>query len=144
MESSINLTAVLLAAAVALALKQIWYSSLLFKDQHIKLTKNHKHLIKKGDRKKSFFNIGIEYLLYIISAFVIYHLINLSGTFYYEFSPTTVGINTAFWVWVGFILPLQVNDMVARHHSWRLLVIDAGFRYFSLITMALIIARFAL
>jgi hypothetical protein len=62
---------------------------------------------------------------------------------YFGYSLMQTGYMTAFFVWLGFVLPVQATATIfSEKKSWKLLAIDTGYQLVSLLAMGLVIAYF--
>ena len=58
----------------------------------------------------------------------------------YGLSKIQTGLTTAFWIWLGFIMPVQLADEIFGGHKWGLLAINTGYQLTSILVMAVAIA----
>lgn len=50
------------------------------------------------------------------------------------------GFQTGLFVWLGFVVPVLLNGVAFERRSWRVFGIGAGYQFFSLQAMAMILA----
>ncbi len=103
----INYWAVLVSAIVSFIIGGLWYSPLLFGNAWMKLggfnNKDKDKAKKKGMGKLYFATfIGSLVVAYILAHFVIY-----MGAFVF-----TDGMQTGFWIWLGFIAPVLLGSVL--------------------------------
>lgn len=138
----VNYVAILIAAIVSMALGFIWYMPALFGKRWMKLMGYTPESLKE-DQKKMGKMYAVSFVLTLVTAFVLSHVIVLSVS-YFSYSPVMSGVTSAFWMWVGFILPVQATDVIFRkgEKSWELLGINTGYQLVSVLLMGVIIGMF--
>jgi hypothetical protein len=55
-------------------------------------------------------------------------------------SPAVYGFFAAFFVWLGFIVPVLLNGVAFERKSWKVFAINAGFQFISLLAMGMILS----
>ena len=55
-------------------------------------------------------------------------------------APQVYGFFAGFFVWLGFIVPIQLNEVAFSKRSWKVFGIHAGYQFLSLQAMAMILA----
>jgi len=78
---------------------------------------------------------GITFLMSLVSAYVLAHIV-------VQFDATTVkaGAQAGIWLWLGFVITVQITDALFNRGSMRLVSIDAGYRLVWLVVMGVILA----
>jgi hypothetical protein len=128
--------AVIFSALAGMVVGMAWYSKSLFGTQWAKemgwSQKDMDKKMKEGSMGKT---MAVNFIFTIIMAFVLANVLALSGA-------TTIGTAAvaAFWLWIGFILPLLVGGMLWEGKSQRLLTINAAYWLVSMVIMAAVIA----
>lgn len=140
MDIQVNFLSVLLAAIANLVVGFLWYSPLLFAKPWMKLmgytTKNMKEQSKEMGK-----TYAISFVLAIVAAYVLFHVMAFSSNFY-GYSATTTALLTGFWMWLGFVAPVQFTSELFGKKNWSLLAINTGYQLTALLVMGLIIAMF--
>lgn len=129
----INFFAVLLAAISAMILGAVWYSPLLFGKKWMKLmNKNEGELnkMKKSVRKA----YGVTFVGAIVMAYVLAYIIGLL-----EVGTVFAGVQTAFWVWLGFVATTSLGGVLFEARPRDLYFINNAYHLASLILMGIII-----
>lgn len=139
MNIEVNYVAVLLAAVASFVVGFLWYSPLLFGNVWMKLRGTTKASMKKGQK-----NMGILYTLSfvvgILMAYVLSHVMTLSMN-YFGYPKLNTGLTSAFWMWTGFVMPVQITSTIfSDKKSWPLWAIDTGYQLASLLVMGLVLA----
>ncbi len=127
----INYWAVVVAALSGFAVGALWYGP-LFGRQWMAASG-----VTEADVKNTNFPriYGVAFVMSLLSAFVLAHVVA-------QFNATTVkaGAQAGFWMWLGFIVTVQVTDALFNRTSKRLVSIDAGYRLVWLVVMGVILA----
>ena len=72
-----------------------------------------------------------------ITAYVLSHVMTLSENFFHYSKPST-GLTTAFWMWLGFMMPVQLTNTIFGDKKWKLFAINTGYQLVSLLLMGAI------
>lgn len=135
METQINLWGVLAGVAVSMLVGGVWYSSAAFGKTWAKLAKIDEKKAKEGAPKAL---LGMA-VLGLVMAYVLAHVSYLSNNFYIDKSFTSSAVQTGFWVWLGFVLPVTASDSLFNQAPWKLTAIHAGNWLVTLLGMGLVI-----
>ena len=138
----VNYIAVLLAAVVQMALGFAWYGPLFGKPwskmkgfAFDKMSKEEKSAMQK----KMMPYYGVTFVLALITAYVLVHVMFLSQNFF-NYSQVVTGLMSALWMWLGFMLPVQASATIfSDNKNWKLLSIDTGYQLASLLAMGLVL-----
>jgi len=134
-EIEINWLAVLVAGVANMMVGFLWYSPLLFAAPWMKLSGMTKEKIAKSNMTKTY---GVSFLVGLVTAFVLAHVMGLSMNFFH-YSGLSTGINTAFWMWLGFIMPVQLTSWLFDGRSFTLFLINTGYQLAALVAMGIVI-----
>lgn len=132
----VNYVAVLAAAVASMALGFLWYGP-LFGKVWMKL-KGYTHEGLKAEQKKMGPLYGLSFMVALITAYVLTHVMALSSNFY-GYDPVTGGLTSAFWSWFGFMMPVQITATIFGDKNWKLLGIDSGYQLASVLAMGVVI-----
>jgi hypothetical protein len=131
-----NYLAVLIAAVSALALRYFWYAPGMFQDKWLNiigLDKFDKAAIENM-KKESRSHPTFMFIATFISAAVMSRFIDWLGA-----TSMGAGIFVGFWGWLGFALPITVNDVLfsgrETTHMWQLFLIQSSQHFFALLLM---------
>lgn len=58
---------------------------------------------------------------------------------FYHYPAVQTGLTSAFWMWFGFVMPVQTTTPIFGDKKWQLLGIDTGYQLVSLLGMGLVI-----
>ncbi len=137
MEVQVNYFEVLLAAGVSMALGFLWYSSAVLGKQWMK-EKGFSHESLKKEQKEMGKWYMFSFVLALISAYVLSHVMSLSDNFFH-YPMLQTGLTTAFWMWLGFAMPVQLTATIFGNKNWKLFGIDTGYQLVSLLAMGVVI-----
>lgn len=115
----INSGAVFVSTVVAFVIGALWYSPLLFRKAWIRLSG-----IKPGDMQKSKKKgMGKLYLgafiALLVMAYVLAHFVR-----YVAASSASDGMQLGFWLWLGFVAPVQFGVVLWQSKPFKLFLID--------------------
>lgn len=133
----VNLLAVLIAALVNIGVGMLWYSSKMFGVSWMRmvgLTPEHAEMGKKKMPLHAFYGF--------LSAFVMAYVLNHFGIAWGVFDWIGA-MELAFWVWLGFQVPLLIGPALWEMRPWKLVAINAGYWFLTLNLASLILIWFA-
>lgn len=135
----VNYVSVLAAAIASMGVGFLWYSPLLLGNQWIKEMGLSKKDMEKGKK-----NANKMYMLStigaVLMAYVLYHVIEMSMAFY-GYSKVQTGLTSAFWMWFGFVMPVQLTEVLFGGKSMKLFAINTGYQLASLVVMGIAIGN---
>lgn len=137
MDITVNYLAVLIAAVASMALGFLWYSPMVLGKPWMKL-KGLSAESMKANQKKMGKYYALSFVLALIMAYVLTHVMAFSMNFYH-YSPIQTGLTSAFWIWFGFVMPVQATATIFGNKNWQLLAIDSGYQLVSLLAMGLVL-----
>lgn len=139
MDFKINIAAVIVAAIASFIIGFVWYTGLFMKvwakemgyDPNI-----------RPDKKAMIKGIAISLIGNLLFVWVLAW--TMAGWQYIpkakEMGPLVNGINSAFFIWLGFFVPVHLWRIVWEKRTWKLFFINAGYHLVSLLVAALILA----
>ncbi|MBP6882239.1 MAG: DUF1761 domain-containing protein [Candidatus Levybacteria bacterium] len=135
----INYIAVLLAAVGATVVGFAWYT-VLFGKQYMKIMTESKDKAQH-DAKEMGKIYPVNFVVTLVTAFILAHLIKMSAS-YFGYPMIQAGLTTAFFVWLGFVVPSQLNDNFFGKKTMPHVWINAGNQLAALLVMGIIIGLF--
>ena len=105
MNIEVNFVAVLLAGIVSMVAGFVYYSPAVLGKPWMKYMKYSADELKKEQKQMGKF-YGISFVLSLVTAYVLYHVMVMSMN-YFGNPGVTTGLMTAFWSWLGFVMPVQ-------------------------------------
>lgn len=136
MNVEVNYLAVLLSGVAMMALGFLWYGP-LFGKPWMKLKGYSAEELKKEQKQMGKY-YGLSFLLSLVTAYVLSHVMAMSTNFFHEPALTT-GIMSAFWMWLGFVMPVQATNTIFGEKKWKLFGIDTGYQLVSLLVMGIVL-----
>lgn len=140
MDIPVNYLAVLIAALASMALGFLWYSQMVLGKPWMKL-KGYSHESLKADQKKMGKFYALSFVLALVEAYVLTHIMVFSMNFYH-YGAVQTGLTSAFWIWLGFVMPTQATATIFGDKKFKLLAIDTGYQLVSLLAMGLVLGYF--
>jgi hypothetical protein len=140
MNVEVNILAVLLAGVASMAVGMLWYSPLLFGNQWMKLMGLTKKSMEgaKDELGKIY---GISFVASLVMAYVLSHVMAMSENFF-GYPRMTTALTSAFWMWLGFVAPVQLTEVLYGGKKWSLYGINTGYQLMSLLAMGLVLSVF--
>lgn len=98
--------------------------------------------LKAGQKEMTKF-YALSFVVALITAYILAHTMFLSKNFY-NYSDIETGCYTAFWMWLGFIMPVQLVDQIFGDKKWKLFGINTLYQLIALVVMGLVIGYFGI
>ena len=131
---SVNWWAVIIATAAAMAIGFAWYSPMLFAKPWLAMTPGANRRTKAQVNERMLPAILVSLLSNLVMAYVLAVLMRYVGS-----HTAVTGIVTALWIAVGFIFTMSLQNAMYSWKPLKLLAIDEGYVFVSLIVMGAII-----
>lgn len=138
MEVQVNYLAVLLAAVASMVLGFLWYSPMLLGKAWMKERGLTAETIKKEQQGMGML-YGLSFVVALITAYVLSHVMTMAVNFFHMPLLNT-GLTSAFWMWLGFVMPVQATATIFGNHNFKLFAIDTGYQLGSLLLMGVVLA----
>ncbi|TGL77686.1 DUF1761 domain-containing protein [Leptospira yasudae] len=140
-ELHINYLAVLTAVAANVVVGWFWYGPIFGKAWMKELSIP---LDVQPETKEMLKSMGIMVIGSFLTAYVLFYTTNVwraSSWHAGEDSPAYVyGFFSGFYTWLGFYVPMLLNDIAFEGRSWKLFSINAGYNFVALQTIAMILS----
>ena len=131
---SINYLAVLVATVAAIVLGFVWYGPLFGKTWMNLMDIDKK---KMGEAKKK--GMAANYVIMIIStlvmSYILAHFVKYLGA-----TDIAGALQTAIWIWLGFIATVQIGIVLWEGKPWKLYFLNTAYWLVNLAVMATILA----
>jgi hypothetical protein len=137
MDVPVNYLAVLVAGIASMVVGFLWYGPMLFAKPWMKLMGHTQETMKKEQAKMTK-TYSLSFVLALITAYVLSHVMALSES-YFGNPPLMTGLTSAFWMWLGFVMPVQATDVMFGGKSFKLFAINTGYQLASLLVMGIVI-----
>jgi hypothetical protein len=134
MQVEVNYLAVLLAAMSSMVVGSIWYAQGVLG----KTWKDLTHLSDKEIKASSTLAMTGAFVAALFTAFILAHVTFLSWRVIGD-SFLMSAIQTAFWLWLGFAMPVVVTHGLFEHRRKKLILLTVAYELVMLIVMGVII-----
>lgn len=131
---SASFLSILVASVASMALGFLWYSPALFGKAWMKL-KGFTETSLKEAQKKMGPMYALSWVGALIMAWVLSMVLSLTGVL-----DGMEAARVAFWMWFGFVAPVQMTGVVFGDKAWKLFAIDTSYQLASLVVMGVILA----
>jgi hypothetical protein len=140
MEFKVNIAAILVAVVVNFILIFVWYTALFMKIwvKEMGYDPNMRPDRKTMVKGMAFTAIG-SFLFTWVLAWTLAGWQFIPGA--KEISPLVNALNSAFFLWLGFYVPVHLSAIVWEKKSWKLFAINGGYHFVSLLVSALILTH---
>lgn len=141
MEVQVNYLAVLLAGVASMVVGFVWYSPMLFGKEWAKLMGFTNESIKKAQKEMGKW-YTVSFVLALVTGYVLSHVMTMAMNFF-NYSPVSTGLTSAFWMWLGFIMPVQATGVIFGKDKgkgeWKVFGINTGYQLVSLLVMGVVL-----
>ncbi len=134
MDVTINVWAVLAAAASSMVVGSIWYSMSVFGKTWAKLAK----VDMSKDRGNMVKPLAITAVASLVTAYVLAHVSFLSNQFFGH-SFMQDALTTAFWMWLGFTAARMITHDLFEGRPMKLTGLNIAHEFVTLMVMGLMI-----
>ncbi len=129
-EVTVNYGAVVTATVACMVLGYVWYHEAVFGTMWM-------HLL--GKKKDELGKPGPAMVIMLIAAFVLSyvmaHFVRYTGA-----TDVTTGLETGFWIWLGFVATTGVGKIAFSGAPWKLFWIDYGYHLVQFMLIGAILA----
>jgi hypothetical protein len=131
---TVNWWAIIVAAIASMVIGSIWYGPLFGKKwQEVMGVQydNKSPEEQKAMRKGMGMLYGAQFVLSILTIWILAHYTAIVKLTTIGMTSTSVGIQNALWVWLGFIMPTVAGAAMwsgkSKRLSWNMFLISAGY-----------------
>ena len=135
MEVPVNYLAVLLAGLSNMVVGYLWYGP-LFGKTWMKLS----GVKMEGGKGSPAMGYIVTFITALLAAFILSHFIYLIARDFEIPVIITSGMTTAFWAWLGLIVPATISTVLWEGKPWALWFLNIAYWLVSLFAMAAILA----
>lgn len=128
----VNWVAIFVAAVINMIVGSLWYSPLMFLKPWMAT------LPKKSEEKKNV-NMGKIYGMMFVGALIMAYVMSM---FVNVTNSTMVdtGVMLGFWIWLGFVAPVQLGGVLFEERPWKWFTITAGYYLVVLILIGVLLS----
>ena len=120
----IKYPAVIVAALVHFFLGGLWYSPLLFANKFLQLINWTPEQVRQMESQGHAKELVIAFVMSFLLVYILAHFVQ-----YTKATNAIGGIQTAFWLWLGFIVTTQVPLVLFERRSFGLFLINVGYQF---------------
>jgi hypothetical protein len=120
----IKYPAVIVATLVHYILGGLWYSPLLFGNKFIELINWTPEKLRQVQNESHTRELAIAFLMSLILVYILAHFVQ-----YTKATNALGGIQTAFWLWLGFVVTTQVPTVIFEGRSFGLFAINVAYQF---------------
>ena len=120
----IKYPAVIVATLVHFILGGLWYSPLLFANKFLQLINWTPEQVRQMESQSHVKELVIAFVMSFVLVYILAHFVQ-----YTKATNAIGGIQTAFWLWLGFIVTTQVPLVLFERRSFGLFLINVGYQF---------------
>ena len=120
----IKYPAVIVATLVHFILGGLWYSPLLFANKFLQLVNWTPEQVRQMESQSHAKELVIAFVMSFLLVYILAHFVQ-----YTKATNAIGGIQTAFWLWLGFIVTTQVPLVLFERRSFGLFLINVGYQF---------------
>ena len=120
----IKYPAVIVAAIVHFILGGLWYSPILFGNKFIELINWTPEHLKEVQNQSHAKELVIAFIMSLILVYILAHFVQ-----YTKATNALGGIQTAFWLWLGFVVTTHVPTVLFEQRSFGLFAINVAYQF---------------
>jgi Protein of unknown function (DUF1761) len=119
----IKYAAVLVATLVHYILGGLWYSPLLFGNKFLQYINWTPEQLKQVESESHAKELAIAFVMSLVLVYILAHFVQ-----YTKATNALGGIQTAFWLWLGFVVTTQVPTVIFEGRSFGLFAINVAYQ----------------
>ena len=120
----IKYPAVIVAAIVHFILGGLWYSPILFGNKFIQLINWTPENLKEVENQSHAKELVIALIMSLILVYILAHFVQ-----YTKATNALGGIQTAFWLWLGFVVTTHAPTVLFEQSSFGLFAINVAYQF---------------
>ena len=131
---ALNWLAVVCAAATGFIIGGLWYG-LLFSNKFVELIAWSPEKLKEMESHNPAKELAIAFISALVLCYILAHFVQ------YTNARTAIdGIQTAFWLWLGFIVTTQLATVIFEERKLGLYLINVGYQFVACSLAGIILA----
>ena len=120
----IKYPAVIVATLAHFLLGGLWYSPLLFESKFIQLINWSPEQLRQVESQSHVKELVIAFVMSFLLVYILAHFVQ-----YTKATNAIGGIQTAFWLWLGFIVTTHVPMVLFERRSFGLFLINVAYQF---------------
>lgn len=81
---------------------------------------------------------AVSFVVALVTAYVLYHVMVMSENFFH-YPMLQTGLTSGFWMWLGFVAPVQLTDVLFGKKKLNLFYINTGYQLVTLLAMGAVL-----
>ncbi|MCF7825647.1 MAG: DUF1761 domain-containing protein [Candidatus Marinimicrobia bacterium] len=138
--STVNYWAVLVSALVFFGIGMPWYTVLFGEAWKKSMGLTEERLEAEKGEENMVKSFGLMFLSALLMALATAHLIDYLFMVFPGSSPLSMGLTTAFWVWLGYTMSYLLTAPAFEKRPWSYVMINGGYWLLGLVTTGLIVS----
>ena len=137
----VNYWAVLVGGVVAMIVGGLWYGPLFGKAwmRGMGWDPNNAELMEKMKKKAGPAYLQM-FILALVQAYVLAHGIWAFGIAMPDVTGVSAGLQSGFWIWLGFVLPIKYGDKLWGGKQFKYVAVDLAYYLVILLITGVIIS----
>jgi hypothetical protein len=119
----IKYAAVIVATLVHYILGGLWYSPLLFGNKFIQIINWSPEKLAEIEKQSHVKELAIAFVTSLVLVYILAHFVQ-----YTKATTAMAGIQTAFWLWLGFITTTQLATVIFEQRPLGLYLMNIGYQ----------------
>jgi hypothetical protein len=120
----IKYPAVIVAALAHYILGGLWYSPLLFGNKFLQIINWSPEKIAEMGNQSHAKELIIAFVLSLLLVYILAHFVQ-----YTKATTAMAGIQTAFWLWLGFVVTTQLPTVIFEQRPLGLFLINVAYQF---------------
>ncbi len=117
----INYPAVIVAAVVHFIIGGLWYS-VIFGNTFLKIVQWTPEQIEQIVAKTSWTHYLLAFITSLVLVYILAHFVQYTGA-----KGVVGGMQTAFWLWLGFVATTQLSSVIFEQRKLGLYLLSVGY-----------------
>ncbi len=137
MQYLVNYWAVLVAAISSMVIGYVWYEPVFGKIwmKEMGFTTQAMKDMQKSMGK----SYGLMFVGALVTSYVLAHVTEFASV-YTQTTGVAAGLISGAWNWLGFMAPVLMGAQLWGGKSWKLFLLDGGYRLVTMLVMGVILA----
>lgn len=131
----IKYPAVIVATLVHFILGGLWYSPVLFGNKFLQLINWSPQKLQQMENESHARELVIAFVMSLILVYILAHFVQ-----YTKATNVMGGIQTAFWLWLGFVVTTHVPTVIFEGRSFGLFLINVAYQFVGCALAGMILA----
>ena len=119
----IKYPAVIVATLVHYILGGLWYSPLLFGNKFLQLVNWTPEHLREVESQSHAKELALAFVMSLLLVYILAHFVN-----YTKATTAIGGIQTALWLWLGFVVTTQAPTVIFEGRSFGLFAINVAYQ----------------